>query len=252
MRRIAAMFATALLAAAAALTAPAAHAAVTDPGAGAPAAVAGSAADNCPLAPIPGGFSATCTGIDPLQTWGIAGTCTRYDWFLEEIVYTQAWTSLVTGNTTSTALCLGGSSPWRAIIVFGPTAPAGPVGPITGYGSKCVGVKDGNPANGTPVQIWDCLGNTAQTWKVAVDGTVRALGKCLDIQGGVTDMGTPVQLYDCNGGGAQQWRPRADGSLFNPMSGRCLDQYAYSTTNGSRIVIWDCNGAANQVWHLPA
>ncbi|MFD7416057.1 ricin-type beta-trefoil lectin domain protein [Kitasatospora purpeofusca] len=251
MRRTAALFATALLAGAAALTAPAAHAAGSTPAAGAPAAVAGSAADNCSVTTVAGGFSATCTGIDPMQTWAIAGTCTRYDWGLEEMVYTPASTSVATGNTTSRASCLGGSNPWRGSVVFGPTVPAGPVGPITGYGSKCVDVRYGSNANGTPVQIYDCLGNAAQTWKVAVDGTVRALGKCLDVQGGNTAIGTPVQIYDCNGGGAQQWRARPDGSLFNPMSGRCLDQFAYSTTNGGAIVIWDCNGAANQVWHLP-
>ncbi|MFJ8429908.1 ricin-type beta-trefoil lectin domain protein [Kitasatospora sp. NPDC094019] len=249
MRRIAALFATALLAGAAALTAPAANAAGSGSAAGAPAA--GSAADNCSVSTVPGGFSASCSGIDPMQTWVIAGTCIRYDWNLEEMLYSPASTSLATGSTTSTAQCLAGWNPWRVSVVFGPTPPAGPFGRITGYGNKCVTVKDGSTANSTPVQMWDCGGNTAQTWKVLADGTVRTLGKCLDVRGGVTDIGTPVQLYDCNGGGAQKWQARADGSLFNPMSGRCLDDFAYSTTNGSSIVIWDCNGYANQVWHLP-
>ncbi|MFB7470936.1 ricin-type beta-trefoil lectin domain protein [Kitasatospora sp. NPDC056184] len=259
MRRTATLFATAVLAAAAALTAPsAAGAAGSAPSADVPAAPAPSAgqaagpADKCTVTPEGFGSRATCWGIDPMQTWVLAGTCVTYP-SSGLPVYSQAWSSgWVTGNTTATASCPPMAFPWWIDITFGPAPPAGPVGPIVGYGNKCVGVKDGNTANGTPVQIWDCLGNTAQTWKIAVDGTVRALGKCLDVKGGNGSLGTPVQLYDCNGSGAQQWQPRSDGSLYNPMSARCLDDYAYSTTNGNQILIWDCNGAANQVWHLPA
>ncbi|MFF7456697.1 ricin-type beta-trefoil lectin domain protein [Kitasatospora sp. NPDC008115] len=241
MRRSVTLFAAAVLAGAAAVTAPAAQ-----------AAPAAGPADKCSIANNGSGYTGTCSGIDPMQTWSLSGTCVSYDsnGFPS---YSFAWgAGWVTGNTTTSATCFMSWPAGGASITFGPIVPAGPVGPIVGYGSKCVGVKDGNTANGTPVQIWDCLGNTAQTWKIAVDGTVRALGKCLDVQGGNGSIGTPVQLYDCNGSGAQQWRPRADGSLYNPMSGRCLDDYAYSTTNGNPVLIWDCNGAANQVWHVPA
>ncbi|MFJ8429909.1 ricin-type beta-trefoil lectin domain protein [Kitasatospora sp. NPDC094019] len=250
MRRIAALFATALLAGAAALTAPAANAVGSGPQAAPPAPVAAaSPAENCSLAYRGTSVTGTCSGLDPQQTWTVSGYC-------QEIVngfpdIEPLWVaSPGSGDGTIFASCIYGGTVAAAKVVFGPTPPAGPFGRITGYGNKCVTVKD-STANGTPVQMWDCVGSTTQTWKVAADGTLRTLGKCLDVRGGVTDMGTPVQLYDCNGGGAQQWRARADGSLFNPMSGRCLDDFAYSTTNGSSIVIWDCNGAANQVWHLP-
>ncbi|MFF2044395.1 ricin-type beta-trefoil lectin domain protein [Kitasatospora sp. NPDC058170] len=254
MRRTAALFATALLAAAAALTAPstagAASSASTGGAQAAPVVQAAGPADKCSITANGLTFVGTCSGIDPMQTWILSATCVDYDdsGFPH---FSAAWNSgAAVGNTSAVATC-GMSGLFWIGISFGPAVPAGPVGQITGYGNKCVGVKDGNTTNGTPVQIWDCLGNTAQTWKIAVDGTVRALGKCLDVKGGNTAIGTPVQLYDCNGGGAQQWQPRPDGSLYNPMSGRCLDDFAYSTTNGNQILIWDCNGAANQVWHLP-
>ncbi|MFD0346978.1 ricin-type beta-trefoil lectin domain protein [Kitasatospora aburaviensis] len=144
------------------------------------------------------------------------------------------------------------SMPSYGWITYGPAVPAGPVGQISGYADKCVDVKGGTNANGTPVQIWDCLGNAAQRWKIGTDGTIRALGKCLDVQGGNTGNATRVQVYDCNGTGAQQWQVRADGSILNPQSGRCLDDLGFSTTNGNQLGIWDCNGAANQVWHVPA
>ncbi|SDT78633.1 Ricin-type beta-trefoil lectin domain-containing protein [Streptomyces sp. TLI_053] len=252
MRRTAALLATALLAGAAALTAPAAQAAGgAAPRATPPAPVADAvAAENCSLRYSGFGVVGTCTGLDPEQTWTVAGVCQEYpNGVPVPSGYSSSWT---TGDGVVGGVCFeGGTLVWSR-ITFGPKPVAGPRGPITGYGNKCVDVRYGSNANGTPVQIYDCLGNAAQTWKVAVDGTVRALGKCLDVQGGVTDIGTPVQIYDCNGGGAQQWRARPDGSLFNPMSGRCLDLFAYNTGNASPIVIWDCNGAANQVWHLPA
>ncbi|MGY0461074.1 ricin-type beta-trefoil lectin domain protein [Kitasatospora sp. cg17-2] len=253
MRRIAAMFATALLAGAAALTAPAAQAAGgTAPQAAPPAPVADAvAAENCSLRYSgSGSVVGTCTGLDPEQAWTVAGMCQEFpNGVPVPSGYSSSWS---TGDGVVSGVCFeGGILVWSK-ITFGPKPVAGPRGPITGYGNKCVDVRYGSNANGTPVQIYDCLGNAAQTWKAAVDGTVRALGKCLDVRGGVTDIGTPVQIYDCNGGGAQQWRARPDGSLFNPMSGRCLDLFAYNTGNASPIVIWDCNGAANQVWHLPA
>jgi hypothetical protein len=125
-------------------------------------------------------------------------------------------------------------------------------GPIVGNGSKCVDDAGGSTANGTPIQLWDCTGGTAQafTWSTG-DGAIHVLGKCVDISGGGTANGTKVQLWDCNGTGAQQWRYRAWQGLVNPQSGRCLDDPNGNTANGTQLQIWDCNGTAAQVWHLP-
>lgn len=125
-------------------------------------------------------------------------------------------------------------------------------GPIVGNGSKCVDDAGGSTTNGTPIQLWDCTGGTAQaiTWSTG-DGTIHVLGKCVDISGGGTANGTKIQLWDCNGTGAQQWRYHAWQGLVNPQSGRCLDDPNGNTANGTQLQIWDCNGTAAQVWHLP-
>ncbi|MFJ3792483.1 RICIN domain-containing protein [Kitasatospora sp. NPDC090091] len=251
MRRTAALFATALLAGAAALTAPAAGAAENP---------APAAAQSATTVPGPGGVgsctesgpSATCTGLDPMQTWSVGGTCATWDFNTNMYTFSPAYGATVTGDGTASAGCFGMGMWWGGGVYFGPAVPAGPVGRISGYADKCVDVRGGSTANGTPVQIWDCLGNVNQKWKIGTDGTVRALGRCLDVQGGRTGNATRVQIYDCNGTGAQQWRVRADGSILNPQSGRCLDDLGFSTTNGNQLGIWDCNGAANQVWHVPA
>ncbi|MFD8754262.1 ricin-type beta-trefoil lectin domain protein [Kitasatospora sp. NPDC059577] len=249
MRRTVTLFATGLLAGAAALTAPAAGAAESTtpntPSAGA------QATGSCSVVRSGNGYLGTCTGIDPQQTWRLTVSCQGFDsnGFPTSMGSSSNW---VTGNTSASAGCFYPMMPSYGWIVTGSPVPAGPVGPISGYANKCVDVRGGNSGAGTPVQIYDCLGNAAQTWKVGTDGTIRALGKCLDVSGGNTGNATRVQIYDCNGTGAQQWQARPDGSLLNPQSGRCLDDLGYSTTNGNQLGIWDCNGAANQKWNLPA
>ncbi|MFI2651811.1 chitosanase [Micromonospora fulviviridis] len=131
------------------------------------------------------------------------------------------------------------------------SASAATAGPITGLGGKCVDVAGANPANGTPVQLWDCNGTPAQAWMVGnADGSIRALGKCLDVTAASSADGAKVQLYDCNGTGAQKWAA-SNGALVNTGSGKCLDVTGGSTTNGTRLQIWSCVGNANQRWILP-
>ncbi|GAB1688530.1 ricin-type beta-trefoil lectin domain protein [Krasilnikovia sp. M28-CT-15] len=128
---------------------------------------------------------------------------------------------------------------------------AGRSGQIAGFGGKCVDVAGANPANGTPVQLYDCNGTAAQSWTLAGDDSVQALGKCLDVTGGATANGTKTQLYDCNGTNAQKWTA-ANGALVNTGSGTCLDATDLSSANGTRLQIWSCTGAANQQWQLPS
>ncbi|MEH0934575.1 chitosanase [Micromonospora psammae] len=132
-----------------------------------------------------------------------------------------------------------------------PSASAATAGPITGLAGKCVDVAGANPANGTPVQLYDCNGTAAQTWTVGnADSSVRALGKCLDVTAASTANGAKVQLYDCNNTGAQKWTA-SNGALVNSGSGKCLDVTDRSTANGARLQIWSCAGTPNQQWTLP-
>ena len=120
--------------------------------------------------------------------------------------------------------------------------------PIRGLAGKCVDVAGANPANGTPVQLYDCNGTAAQAWTVGSDGTLRALGKCLDVSGGGTADGTPVQLWDCNGSPAQKWALPAARDIVNPQANKCLDVTGNNSANGTRLQIWTCTGGANQKW----
>ncbi|MFE9909887.1 PQQ-dependent sugar dehydrogenase [Streptomyces clavifer] len=124
-------------------------------------------------------------------------------------------------------------------------------GRITGFGGKCVDVANGASTDGTQIQLWTCNQSAAQTWTIATDDTLRALGKCMDISGGATADGTKVQLYGCNNTGAQKWVPQPDGTLKNPQSGKCLDASGVSSADGTRLHLWTCLAAANQKWILP-
>ncbi|HET6860191.1 MAG TPA: family 16 glycosylhydrolase [Streptomyces sp.] len=130
------------------------------------------------------------------------------------------------------------------------TGQPGGGGPITGLANKCVDVAGGATANGTPVQLWDCNGSSAQRWTVGDDGTIRALGKCLDVTAAGTADGTPVQLWDCNGSAAQQWATPAALDVVNPQANKCLDVTGNNAANGTRLQIWTCAGTANQKWRV--
>ncbi|MFJ1971651.1 ricin-type beta-trefoil lectin domain protein [Streptomyces sp. NPDC087903] len=124
-------------------------------------------------------------------------------------------------------------------------------GAFVGLAGKCLDVTGGASANGTPVQLYDCNGSTAQQWTVRTDGSVRALGKCLDVLSAATADGAKTQLYDCNGSGAQRWSyDTATGDVVNTAANKCLDVTDNSSANGARAQIWSCTGAANQKWLL--
>jgi glucosylceramidase len=66
-------------------------------------------------------------------------------------------------------------------------------------------VAGASSANGTAIQLYDCNGSGAQSWTVADDGSVQALGKCMDVTAASIANGAKIQLYGCNGTNAQKW-----------------------------------------------
>ncbi len=129
---------------------------------------------------------------------------------------------------------------------------AAATGTITGLAGKCLDVAGANSANGTPVQIYDCNGTTAQQWTVGADGTIRALGKCLDVTGNSTANGARVQLWSCTGGANQKWTVSAAHDIVNSQADKCLDVTDNNSANGTPTQIWTCSGGANQKWTAPS
>jgi glycosyl hydrolase family 59/ricin-type beta-trefoil lectin protein/glycosyl hydrolase family 59 (putative galactocerebrosidase) len=114
---------------------------------------------------------------------------------------------------------------------------------------RCVDVPGATQANNTAVNLWDCNGQTNQSWVATTGKQLQVYGtKCLDASGGGTADGTPVIIYDCGSGTNQQWNVNSDGSVVGVGSGKCLDATAHGTANGTLLELWTCNGGANQKW----
>ena len=152
------------------------------------------------------------------------------------------WTISSFGGSQDTGLTMqpGGS----------PSITSARVGAVGGYAARCMDVAGANPANGTQAQLYTCNGTSAQTWTLADDSTIRALGKCLDVGG----TSIPVRIWDCNGTGAQVWHLTALDQLINPQSGECLQ--ATGSANSTPLQIALCDTAVNrhiatQRWFLP-
>jgi hypothetical protein len=121
-------------------------------------------------------------------------------------------------------------------------------GPVrSGVLGKCLDVLYSNPANGTPVQLFDCNG---QSWSQNDDGTLTDLGKCLETVNSGTTEGTQVELWDCNGAPNQVWQPY-NGDYLNSYSGLCLDDPGSTQNNYTRLQLYRCNGTNAQQWSLP-
>ncbi|MEU7573262.1 ricin-type beta-trefoil lectin domain protein [Micromonospora sp. NPDC049240] len=153
---------------------------------------------------------------------------------------------------------------WRFFTQFGgtdptptPTPTVSPTTPPPGGTSivrnaasgRCLDVNGGSQANGAAAIIWDCHGQSNQSWTSTAAQELRVFGgKCLDVNGAGTANGSSVIIWDCNGQSNQKWRLNADGTVTGVGSGRCLDLVGAGTTNGTRTEIRDCTGAASQRW----
>lgn len=128
-----------------------------------------------------------------------------------------------------------------------------PQGRVLGLGSKCLDVRDANPANGAQIQILTCDGAAAkQTWLLFSDGTIRALGKCLDNSGGKNVNGNKIQLYTCNGGAAQKWSyDAATKHIINTATKKVLDVKGGSTADKTVVQLYTANTNKRQQWTVP-
>jgi predicted alpha-1,2-mannosidase len=169
--------------------------------------------------------------------------------------------AITSGGTLSYTLGTSANTSWASAASAAPpsytgstVAPPQPrVGPVTSgvSSSLCIDDNQSSTTPGNPVQIWGCDSTDAQSWTIAPNGTVSALGLCLDAWQSGTTNGTLIDLYTCNGSGAQQWETATDGGLENPESGLCLDDPNASTTNGTQLQLYTCNQTPAQDWTLP-
>ncbi|MDG4830645.1 PHB depolymerase family esterase [Solwaraspora sp. WMMD1047] len=131
-----------------------------------------------------------------------------------------------------------------------PTSPPGSAGQIVHTQSnRCIDVPNSSRNNGTRVQLYDCHGQTNQSWTYTSNRQLQVYGNmCLDAAG--SGNGAAVQIYSCHGQTNQQWNVNSNGTISNVQSGRCLD--VWSTSNGAQVQLYDCHGQTNQRFNLAA
>ena len=124
-------------------------------------------------------------------------------------------------------------------------------GLLSGLGGKCVSVKGGDPADGTPLILWSCHGQADQQWELQANRTLRGLaGKCASVNGGNPADGTNLILWPCHGQADQQWELQADGTLRG-LAGKCVDAAGANSADGTPLILWPCNSQPNQQWSGP-
>ena len=129
--------------------------------------------------------------------------------------------------------------------------------------SKCVDARWASPANGTPIQQYQCNGTYAQQYQFqpTSGGYVRINSRLnssqvIDVTDASTANAAPVQLWQYGGGNNQQWQPVAEGNGYyhfvSRNSGKCLDTPGASTADGIQLQQYTCNGTAAQSFRLTA
>jgi alpha-galactosidase len=172
---------------------------------------------------------------------------------------TNLWSKVVTSTTGTISATVPGHGVVMYRVATGTGTSVGSTNELVGASSnRCLDVYNGQTADGTKVEIWDCNNGTNQRWTPTAAGELRVYGGtlCLDAYDNQTSAGTKVELWSCNGGANQQWRLNPDGTVTGVQSGLCLDvtggNTAAGNVNGTQVELWTCNGGANQQWALSA
>jgi len=150
-----------------------------------------------------------------------------------------------TGYTVT--FCPGGSFPNITNI---PTE----IHPI-GDETKCVDVRGAVFANGTPVQIYDCNGSSAQKWLLHKYNTkVQLAGTNFCLDSGTNPInGSKMKIWQCfDNLAAQAWYYDDNGNIKLPTLNQCLDVTDGQFVNSNPLQVWQCAAPAgfnaNQVF----
>ena len=113
--------------------------------------------------------------------------------------------------------------------------------------------------DGTPVQIWQNNGSTAQKFTIErrSDGyyTIKnvASGRYVEVTGSGTANNTGLRIWPYSGSCGQKWAITLSAGSYviqSACSGRAVDLTNYVTTNGNRVQIYDNSANSAQRWRL--
>ncbi|KAJ7881984.1 ricin B lectin domain-containing protein [Mycena olivaceomarginata] len=137
--------------------------------------------------------------------------------------------------------------------------PAGPQ-QIKIFGDKCIDVTGGVNADGTKLQIWNCVdGNTNQLWTSLNDFTLQWSGtdKCIDLTDGSITDGNVLQIWTCVSGSQNQgWigEKNPDTSELVTSVAVSAEEFcitAASNTNGAEVALAGCDNSTEFLLTFP-
>ncbi len=105
-------------------------------------------------------------------------------------------------------------------------------------------VAGANAANGTPVQLYDCNGTTAQQWTVSPTAPYARWASAWMSPATARRTARPYSCGTAQGRPNQKWAVSAAHDIVNPQANKCLDATGNSSANGTRLQIWSCSGGA--------
>jgi Ricin-type beta-trefoil lectin domain/Putative Ig domain len=120
------------------------------------------------------------------------------------------------------------------------------------FAGKCLQDPGNAAANGTRIDIANCVAGATQRWTVASDNTIRVNGRCLSVVGNGSSAGRQLDLWSCVGSPRQHWTQGTAGDLVNPASGLCVTDPGSSKRNGTMPVMGACFLRSYEQWTLPA
>lgn len=105
--------------------------------------------------------------------------------------------STVNGTAIQISTCNGTAAQSVTIAADGTLRIQGKCLDVTGYGT----------ANGTKIDLWSCVGQTNQQWRVLGNGALvnPESGRCLDDPGYSTTPGTQLDIWDCAYSANELW-----------------------------------------------
>ena len=117
---------------------------------------------------------------------------------------------------------------------------------------KCIHTKDGWMGEGAWLELWDCLGTTAQQW-VVEDYQIKPFNntdRCVTIENASETSGSQLLLWNCHGDEHQQWVYDGVTGLFRSRKNfkKCLSLGKKTIANGTKIQLMDCAVTADQQW----
>jgi hypothetical protein len=133
-------------------------------------------------------------------------------------------------------------------LIFGFHSSSAYAAQIVGIGGKCLNVKGGGDADGTPIILWPCSGTDNEQWHFRHGRIVGIGGKCLNVSGGGDASGTPIILYHCSGTENERWH--REGRQIVGIGGKCLNVRGGGDANGTEIILWPCVDAPNDRWRI--